>query len=420
MTSTNLFSIPSSEPGFSILPVDTHVEESLNDSTLQAFNQFANEDVEMQAPLSESGAFIVVDTNILLHDFDVLVQFVEDVERENVPVVIIIPGVVIQELDGHKHNQSLRWFATRSSTWLLKKVQERRSVRGQATEETLRRSGNWRVTLRDEVRKDGDRGNDELIVDCCKYFALIRRTVLWSGDKNLCFDVHAERTIGALSPDRRQWTSRYLIGVIFEHTVDLSRFTSEKPTYKRGTRIVEETSQLPSHTRDPDGMVIDEESDDGLVIIRTDACDLLHVQVVHHFSMLLSQLVLRAGSAEIHSYQTRSVSRYAPEWQHNRKPIADWSVSELLEYLDGKKCRAATNPKLEWFLQLASSYRPDPKTNDSRGSRRGQDWSRTDWLNALGGLKQIGINWADTPIQESLAMLERELTFVFSQEMTII
>lgn len=79
MTSTNLFSVHSSEPGFSILPVNTHVEESLNDSTLQAFNQFANEDVEMQAPLSESGAFVVVDTNILLHDFDVLVQFVEDV-----------------------------------------------------------------------------------------------------------------------------------------------------------------------------------------------------------------------------------------------------------------------------------------------------------------------------------------------------
>lgn len=420
MTSTNLFSVHSSEPGFSILPVNTHVEESLNDSTLQAFNQFANEDVEMQAPLSESGAFVVVDTNILLHDFDVLVQFVEDVERENVPVVIIIPGVVIQELDGHKRNQSLRWFARRSSTWLLKKVQERRSVKGQATEETLRRSGNWRVALRDEVQKDGDRGNDELIVDCCKYFALIRRTVLWSGDKNLCFDVHAERTIGALSPDRRQWTSRYLIGVIFENTVDLSRFASEKPTYKRDTRIVEETSQLPSHTHDPDGMDIDEEGNDGLVIIRKDARDLLHVQVVNHFSMLLAQLVLRFGSAEIRSYQTRSVSRYAPEWQQNRKPIADWSVSELLEYLDGKKCRAATNPKLEWFLQLAPSYRPDPKTNDSRGSRRGQDWSRTDWLNALGGLKQIGINWADTPIQESLAMLERELSFVFSQEMVII
>ncbi|KAK0498644.1 PIN domain-containing protein [Armillaria luteobubalina] len=412
MTSTNLFSVPSSKPGFSILPVNTHVEESLNDSTLQAFNQFANEDVEMQAPLSESGAFVVVDTNILLHDFDVLVQFVEDVERENVPVVIIIPGVVIQELDGHKHNQSLRWFSTRSSTWLLKKVQERRSVKGQATEETLRRSGNWRVTLRDEVRKDGDRGNDELIVDCCKYFALIRRTVLWSGDKNLCFDVHAERTIGALSPDRRQWTSRYLIGVIFENTVDLGRFTSEKPRYKRGTRIVEETSQLPSHTRDPDGMDIDEEEQTHAIFSTSN--------VVHHFSALLSQLVLRVGSAEIRSYQTRSVSRYAPEWQHNRKPIAAWSVSELLEYLDGKKCRAATNPRLEWFLQLAPSYRPDPKTNDSRGSRRGQDWSRTDWLNALGGLKQIGINWADTPIQESLAMLERELTFVFSQEMAII
>lgn len=47
-----------------------------------------------------STIYIVIDTNILLHQFDVLVQFVSDVERQALPVTIIIPGVVIYELDG--------------------------------------------------------------------------------------------------------------------------------------------------------------------------------------------------------------------------------------------------------------------------------------------------------------------------------
>lgn len=45
-------------------------------------------------------AFLVVDTNILLHRFEVLTQFVEDIERNGFPVIVIIPSVVVSELDG--------------------------------------------------------------------------------------------------------------------------------------------------------------------------------------------------------------------------------------------------------------------------------------------------------------------------------
>jgi hypothetical protein len=41
-----------------------------------------------------------VDTNIFLHHFEVLTQFVEDVERLSLPVIVIVPGAVIYELDG--------------------------------------------------------------------------------------------------------------------------------------------------------------------------------------------------------------------------------------------------------------------------------------------------------------------------------
>ena len=115
-----------------------------------------------QAPLAESATFLVVDTNILLHHFDVLTQFVEDVERLRFPAVTVIPGVVIYELDGcvllcvglgstdiyvidrQKNRDGLAWFARRASAWLLKKVRERKSVKVQANEETCKPSGNWK------------------------------------------------------------------------------------------------------------------------------------------------------------------------------------------------------------------------------------------------------------------------------------
>jgi rRNA-processing protein FCF1 len=42
----------------------------------------------------------VTDTNILLHHFEVLAQFVDEVERGSLPVIVIVPGAVIYELDG--------------------------------------------------------------------------------------------------------------------------------------------------------------------------------------------------------------------------------------------------------------------------------------------------------------------------------
>lgn len=50
--------------------------------------------------MSEFAIFLIADTNIFLHHFEVLTQFVEDVERLSLPVIVIVPGAVIYELDG--------------------------------------------------------------------------------------------------------------------------------------------------------------------------------------------------------------------------------------------------------------------------------------------------------------------------------
>jgi rRNA-processing protein FCF1 len=53
----------------------------------------------VQAPLSDYANFVVIDTNILLHHLVVLQQFVEDIQRLSLPTIIVVPGIVIHELD---------------------------------------------------------------------------------------------------------------------------------------------------------------------------------------------------------------------------------------------------------------------------------------------------------------------------------
>ena len=50
-----------------------------------------------------------------------------------------------------KNRDGMAWFARRASSWLLKKVKERKSVRGQANEETCKSTRNWKVKEPGEV-----------------------------------------------------------------------------------------------------------------------------------------------------------------------------------------------------------------------------------------------------------------------------
>ena len=43
---------------------------------------------------------MVIDTNILLHQYEAIRTFVEDVEKAQLPILVVIPGAVIYEIDG--------------------------------------------------------------------------------------------------------------------------------------------------------------------------------------------------------------------------------------------------------------------------------------------------------------------------------
>lgn len=53
----------------------------------------------VKVPLTDQWTIIVVDTNILLEFLDIVQTFVSEAEQHRLPVLIIIPGAVIHELD---------------------------------------------------------------------------------------------------------------------------------------------------------------------------------------------------------------------------------------------------------------------------------------------------------------------------------
>ncbi|KAH7929412.1 hypothetical protein BV22DRAFT_1109844 [Leucogyrophana mollusca] len=371
-------------------------------ATLQSIDDFANQDVDMQGPLSEESTIVVLDTNILLEFLDVIQTFVDEVEAQNLPVLVIIPGAVIYELDGQKNRNGLAWFARRASTWLLKKVKERKSVKGQALNETCKPSGNWKK--REPGAEFGmERTNDALILDCCAHFLRFRRlrTFLCSKDKIL--GVEAESAgVPCIFPEQGSFSSRDIAQSLFGNEVALFKFSGYHPTYRNSSM------ELIQDTRaDDDGMDVDDEFSMPQPVYPSHALDLLHLQVIEHFTRLLLELAGRVGGTEVQRFGLdASSSRYAP--QYSRKNYLVWAAPDCLEYLDTKKSVAKSNPRVDVFMT---------KPYGGPGARRGQDWSRRDWEVVLKSLAGIGEVWEEGSIRESVAAVEFHMTRVFAMPM---
>ncbi|KAF8663446.1 hypothetical protein AX16_001016 [Volvariella volvacea WC 439] len=374
-------------------------------ATLQRIDELANEDIEMQAPLTENSLFVVLDTNIVLHQFEAITQFVDDIERLSLSVVVVIPGIVIYELDGQKNREDLAWVARRASSWLLKKVKERKTVKGQANDETCKPSKNWKTRTADELYTG--RVNDGLILDCCKYFMKQRLTYLCSADNNLCFEAD---TTGILSltptPD---WCSREIARALYGDLVDLNKFGTYRVSYKSPNGVALAGAKRVAPVFSDDDMHVDDDGAVAELLLPTHALDLFHVQVIDHFTPVLIELVGRVGGSRLRTSGV-AVSQYAPEWLQRlgRKHYTEWSCADCLLYLVHEKPMPVTNPRLEIFLS---------KPYSRAGARRGQDWSRRDWDVSLGGLKRLGREWQEGGIGEAVGVVAQHLQGIFAKQM---
>jgi hypothetical protein len=129
--------------------------------------------------------------------------------------------------------------------------------------------------------------------------------------------------------------------------------------------------------------------------------DVLHLEVVEHFSHLLLAVVDRVGGPEVPWHgpqQGGQVSQHAPSWA--RIGFAEWTPRECVRYLgrkEGLRVRQAELDKAENFLTYP----------DKRGGRKGQDWTRSDWDSCVVTLEALGLSWEDDEVRESTEMLRR-------------
>lgn len=191
--------------------------------------------------------------------------------------------------------------------------------------------------------------------------------------------------------------------------IDLSTFGSYSASYK--DRISVSTAPTPTAGQvDDDSMNIDDDGSVAEVLQPSHALDLLHIQVIDHFTRLLVELVGRVGGSGLHRTAEDGclVSRHAPQWQLRKQHYSGWNAAECLEYLESIKGVAATSPRVEVFLSRPYS---------ERGARRGQDWSPKDWEVGLEGLGLVGDVWEEGSIRESICVLRPHLQEILMMKM---
>ncbi|EJD01230.1 uncharacterized protein FOMMEDRAFT_169392 [Fomitiporia mediterranea MF3/22] len=368
---------------------------------------------------------LVVDTNVLLRYLDVLQQFAGDVDRVHFPISIIIPGIVVEELDYQKNDKSrqLCWTARMASTWILSKLKERRSVKGQAYKQTMQKSGSWK-------RRDPGTCNDDLIVDCCLFLREKQHhnVLAISQDNNLCTNAESQGILTLNPKTLTRWSSRSLARYLFGNDYPfLNEFSDYKETFRprRVREALDDELGVPEVTKtithEDDGMEVD---DDDFILKDPPPqhlLDDLHDQVIGHFGILLSELLQRVAPASLFtqapSKSGAASSIYASS--SSCKPAKDWKANEILEYL----CNARRVPRTASAAdvkELTSDYSRMinffTHKYDPRG-RSGQHWSRADWVSCLEKLGVLGRAYMDDAILNSLAQLMPQLALVFETPM---
>lgn len=307
-------------------------------------------------------------------------------------------------------------------------------VKGQAQRETCKSTKNWKVREKGEVSFGimshikllmvymvGTRGiqapvsNDEMILDCCSYFHSSAPTIMYTGDKNLCLRCNHEG---------EQWIKLEakvnhdnVEGLLFIEPPPSHEYTSQDlvkyiqrilPEYQDLLESVVENHRLQSTSRGRDDeMMIDEDLRAEIVPQAT----LVHNQVIERFVPQLRALVQRVGGDELVEFENKkggvSVSKYAPRWQQNDKPIGEWDVGDCLEYLQYKKKITFMQPEppLERFLRYAYS---------GSGALSGVEWSASAWKAAGSSLRQIGETWKDEVILQDVELFEQYLKAEYS------
>ncbi|WWC70273.1 uncharacterized protein I206_104223 [Kwoniella pini CBS 10737] len=162
-------------------------------STIESDDMMGSHEEEMiwepENSTSNSIHYLAIDTNIFISQLN-LIRVVHDLllTLRPSPIILLIPSIVIHELDSLKNSKTLPEpnspitlgrLVQSSNSWLLEIHRNRRKTgKGALRCQSLKEK--WDLHIREHGQ------NDDQILDCCLYFKYHEAKVtLWTDDKNL-------------------------------------------------------------------------------------------------------------------------------------------------------------------------------------------------------------------------------------------
>ncbi|KAK4514238.1 uncharacterized protein ATC70_001827 [Mucor velutinosus] len=201
----------------SVLSQETNIKAS-------AILEYTNAQDEPQNVLGAFQEICVLDTNFLLSKLGFL-DTVLDLASENPgSLLVLLPWVVIRELDGLKQgNPDISAGARKAMRFIELRLRDKIiSLRGQKMNE---------VWSKDMLKNQNVKGDDR-ILDCCMYFQQVthKRVTLLSNDRNLCIKVmvHDVDSISAESVPKMEALLNRIAKNSTSHSTDnpLSRYAA--------------------------------------------------------------------------------------------------------------------------------------------------------------------------------------------------
>ncbi|KAF8529046.1 PIN domain-containing protein [Hysterangium stoloniferum] len=368
-------------------------------------------DVEMldvSEPDYVTEIYLILDTNILIHHLSVVKKTLSRMESDDTRlshVILLVPGIVVSELDFQKKSaKSIAYESRHASDWLAREIGNGKGrVKGQAYTQTTLPSGDWRQRC--------GLSNDELILDCCKYFSHIKRkdVLFCTNDNNLAVQALANATdlfirgiSAVIRPPRKLWDADQLLKCAlpdYVPSVAASMHASSQASRghppRSGARSVPiATSQArgpppsyPVHDSELDkGMEVDMEDPPAqsgnprttLPRRRDDIHQHLTKDIQYHIRMLTGKASrLQQDRRDTESMYSSINVKFTGPLPTENDWARSWSMRDCLKFL----VKIPPPRQRTWSFgdAEASSLADFLGLPGERGARPGREWAKHDW-----------------------------------------
>ncbi|KIO32884.1 hypothetical protein M407DRAFT_18342 [Tulasnella calospora MUT 4182] len=395
-------------------------------------------DWELSA-VKPSANLVIVDTNVLISQLPLLKLTVQQLDSSSPPVdvLFVIPGIVIQELDGLRNSKkqnearkadgslatvSVSGLARRANDWLLPLVNRSPFIRGQKTSESPR--GNWMYG-----RESMD--NDDLVIECANHFSAAMRVPpenmrILSYDKNIKLKAKIEGDLlpgyECFGPSPGWNASQLLDNLAAPSQVSRTPQNSQRPDWgkvaqkKREAALATPSAALHRSASPVPASTTLSTSYSAPASPQVDHTPLkpwhplnviqeqLRTYLIAELPGLIQQcidLVRREQEAEAQRHENISVyAKRAPPSRLSTIPIPSeeewrqWTLRQAILWIDKVVAGKAVGNSNAHAAVIGSSSGKladliASSAQGERGARRGQDWSRGDWSDAANAVERF-------------------------------